>query len=88
MKKEITPDLKDKIEKFIRSEEKSISLPMIPISGFDDMLQEIGFDEMEMEGDETNGWQVDFWYYFIHPEFGKFCLGGSLHYGDFNFSRC
>jgi hypothetical protein len=36
---------------------------------------------------DNNGWQVDFWLYFTHPEKGKWCLSGSWYYGDYRLTK-
>jgi hypothetical protein len=63
----------------------STTLPMIPISVIEEMLKQEGFDDLELDNDNINGWQGDFWYYFKHPEKGMYCLSGSLFNGEFRF---
>jgi hypothetical protein len=78
----------DKLTIFLDSDMKSISLPyMIPISEFEKILLSFGFDKLELSGDETNGWQIDFWYIFKHPNLGTYILTGSLFYGDYCFAK-
>jgi len=80
-------DLKNKLEEFIKSDKECIDLDMLPISELGKILIELGFDKLELDGDETNGWQIDFWYKFNHSELGTYTLSGSLHYGNFKLSK-
>jgi hypothetical protein len=73
------------IKEFLESGEDSMQVPMIALSSFAKMLEVFGF--VETEEFETNGWEVDFWYYFESEKYGEYCLSGSLFYGNFNFSK-
>ena len=76
------------IIEFINSEDKILKFSeMLPIKVIEDILVRQGFNGLDLNGDETNGWQVDFWYNFNHPEKGKYTLSGSLHYGDFTLTK-
>jgi hypothetical protein len=67
---------------------EGIDLPFIGFMTLGDLLHEkFGFNEQNHEGDGTNGWQVDFWYYYTHPEMGEYCVSGSLAYGEFEFTK-
>lgn len=67
---------------------ESVDLPyMVPIRDFERVLKGLGFNKLEMDGEETNGWQVDFFYTFTHPKKGKYLLMGSLHYGNYKFTK-
>ena len=79
--------MKELLKKVIDGEVESIDITMTPICEIEDLLKSnFGAEDLELMGDETNGWQVDFWYYFELPE-GRFMLSGSLHYGNFKFSK-
>ena len=79
---------KKKIQDFIKSGEKELKFDfMLPIQCVEEALSEIGFDNLELDGDELNGWQVDFWYKFKSSEYGNYTLSGSLHYGDFSLKK-
>ena len=78
-KKEILDFLKNR-------ETQSLSIPMIPINNIKNFLGELGYDT-QTSSDDTNGWQVDFWYYFNKPGEEELCLSGSLWYGKFNLSK-
>tara|TARA_R110002073_G_scaffold3315_6_gene22350 strand:+ start:12104 stop:12358 length:255 start_codon:yes stop_codon:yes gene_type:complete len=61
-----------------------IDLPMIPIADVERILKRVGYDRLEEN--DTNGWQVDFWYYF-KKEDKSLCLSGSLFYGRYKLTR-
>lgn len=71
-------------EKFLKdpSSIDKISIPSVGLSQIDAALKKLGFERSEFDGGETNGWQVDFWYYYRSEEHGEICLSGSLWYGD------
>jgi len=71
----------------LRDVENKVKLPMYPIQFYKQVLQSLGFGMLEMEGEEINGWQIEFTYTFIHPDKGEYQLAGSLHYGDFKFTK-
>jgi len=76
--------MKKLIQDFIKSGEQEFKFQqMMPIRDIEDILKEIGFEDLELSGEETNGWQIDFWYTFQSSEYGVYELSGSLHYGDF-----
>ncbi len=85
----MTEELKLKIKKLIESgSEEVIDLEsMMPIRDMEDYLKTLGFKDLDINGDELNGWQVDFWYKFEHKKYGTYCLSGSLHHGDFKFGK-
>lgn len=73
------------IEQF--QKEEQFTIPMAGLFKISQELKDLGF----IEGDyDSNGWSVDFWHYFIHPELGKWMLTGSLWgYDDtFTFNKC
>ena len=78
-------NLKETIANFLTSDEKEISIPMVPIRDVETILkEEHGFNDLELDGGETNGWQIDFWYdFYKEGELKSITLHGSLHYGDF-----
>lgn len=81
-------ELKVLINSVLEEKVESVTLPyMVPIRDFERVLKSLGFKELELTGDEINGWQIDFFYYFKHPKKGKYLLHGSLHYGDFKFTK-
>jgi len=75
--------IRRKIKSFVESGEETLSFDdvLIPVGIIEDIMKDMEFT-FEMDGEETNGWQVDFWYYFNHPAFGKYCYQGSLFYGE------
>ncbi len=80
-------NLKELLLKVINGEQEKVPLPFTPIGDILDILEEEGFEQLELDGDETNGWQIDFWYKIQHLEKGLFQLSGSLYYGDMEFSK-
>lgn len=79
---------KEQIIDFVKSGERVLKFDtMLPISKVEDVLKSIGFKDLQLDGDETNGWQVDFWYTFSSEEYGDYMLAGSLHYGGFVLER-
>jgi len=80
-------NLKENIEDFLKGEMEALEIPMTPIRDVEEILKELGYNELELNGDETNGWQVDFWYYFYSETQPVLLLSGSLHYGDFKLSK-
>lgn len=79
---------KQQIQEFVKSGAKELKFDtMLPVRTVEDALTEIGFEELDLEGDETNGWQVDFWYYFKSTTYGTYMLSGSLHYGKFKLEK-
>lgn len=80
--------MKGVLQGFIESEStKEFSIPMIPVRTIEKLLIELGYDQLEMQGEETNGWQIDFWYYFKGTDKTTICMTGSLHYGNFKLSK-
>jgi hypothetical protein len=80
--------MKETIKKFLASGEGRLKLEtMIPISEMDSLMQEFGYDELETDGDETNGWQIDFWYTWNKKDRYSYTLSGSLFYGGFVLSK-
>ena len=76
--------MKEEIEKFINSNEVNLNFKqMLPIRDIEKILTDLGYNELELEGEETNGWQVYFWYRFNGENLPILCLSGSLHFGDF-----
>ena len=87
--------IKDEINKLVsefltNSEEYEVSLPLLPISEYAEILSELGFstlsesDSTNLMDDgndwDTNGWQVDFWWTIFRNK-ERFILRGSLFYG-------
>lgn len=74
--------MKELLEKVINGEAETVNLPFTPIEKIEGVLRELGINTEDCEAD-TNGWEIDFWYTYE----GKYELAGSLHYGDFSFSK-
>lgn len=49
---------------------------------FYNCLQEAGWKQDELTDFETNGWEVDFWNYWISPSGKCCCIEGSLWCGQ------
>lgn len=71
--------IKQTIEQFLRSNEKSISVPMYPITKYKEILEELGFIDLEQY--DTNGYQVDFWDCYDKDGI-RYCLSGDLWYRE------
>ena len=70
--------MKEIIEKFIASGENELDLEFQPLNNIASVLENLGFQNYNSD---TNGWDVDFWYY-RHPELGDYVMAGSLFYGS------
>lgn len=79
----------DKLREFIILQGETLELSeMIPISDIQDLFELEGY-QLEELNDNTNGWSIDFWYYFKHSEKARYCVSGSLWYGDFKiYKKC
>lgn len=65
-----------------------VEVPFVPINDISTILEEnLGFDELDLDGEETNGYSVDFWYTYNHKTRGKYSLNGSLWYGNFSMEK-
>lgn len=75
--------IKNHISFLLENPEQTINIPMISISDFEKIIsRDFGFEMDELNGDEINGWQVDFWYNFKKDNI-KLILEGSLYYGRY-----
>ncbi len=78
---------KDLIIDFINNNEvDTIEIDMFPVNDILSVLEKEGWEKHEHNGDETNGWQVDFWYY-VTKDTTNICLSGSLFYGNFKLTK-
>lgn len=77
--------LKQQIEVLIAKAIRKIELPMTPIRDVEKALEKFGYEMEDLDGN-TNGWEVDFWYWFKAENKPRLCLSGSLHYGKFTLS--
>lgn len=78
--------LEDEIRAFLTSEVESYSLSMCPVGDIDNELTKtFGYEREDLDGD-SNGWQVDFWYYYYKYN-KRICLSGSLWYGNFKLTK-
>lgn len=57
-----------------------------PLQVITECLESKGFLHNPDKSD-SNGWQIDFWEYYNHPELGEWCLSGSLWYGDYKLAK-
>lgn len=82
--------MKEKIKNYLDTHQKGEEFEfeeMLPIDDIQTILVELGFEGTHLEGEESNGWYVDFWYTFNHPEKGEYELSGSLWYGEFKLRK-
>ena len=74
--------MKDLLKQVINNEVNSVKIPFTPIKKIEILLNELGVNTNKIDLD-TNGWEIDFCYKYEN----KYQLSGSLHYGDFVFSK-
>lgn len=74
-------DIKQQIKEFVESFEQELALDFQPLDTFDELFRELGFKSFD--NIEINGWAIDFWRHYVHPEYGKYYIEGSLYYGNF-----
>ena len=60
---------------------KTLPVPRLPISEYVTIFNKLGYN-IELHGEEVNGWQVDFWYRFTKMGCKTIMLTGSLWYGE------
>jgi len=83
----ISNTIKQQLEQFFISGEKELKLDYtLPLIDFEELIKSLGFKE-DRDNFDTNGWEIDFWYYFEHPSYGNFCLSGSFWYGNFTITK-
>lgn len=75
---------KQLIEEFIKSTDKELSLPMMPIDDIDNIMQELGF--LDQDDYDINGWSCDFWKSYSDDSY-NIGFSGSLYYGQFKLSK-
>lgn len=75
----------DEISRFIHNQGDELNLEeMIPLDQIRKVFEKQGYKWEDLKDDgNLNGWSVDFWYYFSHPEKIRYCVSGSLWYGGF-----
>lgn len=78
----------DEIREFIFSQKDRLDIePMVPLYQIERQFKSQGYTRSIGDDGDTNGWQVDFWYTFCHPEKPHYTVSGSLWYGDFKIER-
>ena len=77
--------MREIIENFISSDIESIPLQTFPLDTYMQILEDNGYEREDLE-DNTNGFSIDFWYYF-KKDSSRLCLAGSLWYGDYSLSK-
>lgn len=70
--------IKQALLSVINGEVKEVNVPMLSIMKYSQILESLGLSFYDKE---INGWQIDFWVYFI-KEKQKFYLEGSLWYSS------
>lgn len=81
---------KEEIEAFLKSDLEEISIDFSEGWGsIQKVLTPLGYKELESDDfeDATNGWDVDFWYYWTHDSLQGLMVSGSLHRGDFKLNK-
>lgn len=84
MKDALKQVMKESVKTFMSDDSrKGYPIPMTPISEITEVLEELGYKQ-DKDKDDTNGWQIDFWYHYKNNGNKKaIMLSGSLHYGQF-----
>lgn len=78
---------KDILKNFLDSDYSTLDIDLIPVRELENMVQQLDPDfSMELDGSETNGWQIDFWYKY-NCLGTKFTYSGSLHYGQCSLTK-
>lgn len=72
-------ELKEKIQIFLDSEDNELNLDFIPLTYYDKVLEELGYECIDAD---TNECDVDFWYTYLKDE-TEVTLDGSLWNGSF-----
>lgn len=72
----------DEIREFIIDQSESFSICMRPLTEIEGVFENLGY-EKEYEENPLNGWEVSFWYHYIHPTRPRYTVTGSLWYGEF-----
>lgn len=80
-------NLKEQVQELLNSDNESVEIEMTPIQDIQSILNEFGYEDLDLDGEETNGWQIDFWYKFYKKDSPTLMVSGSLHYGDFKISK-
>ena len=81
----MTEELKEQIISFITNGkiDEKLEIPRLAMQDYEYLLQdEFGLEREESEYGDTNGWSVDFTYYFSADDL-KVCISGSLWYNAF-----
>jgi hypothetical protein len=55
----------------------TVAIPMIGLHTIDKLLKAEGWERVEMTGEEKNGWETDFWYYWTNSG-DKICVAGAI----------
>ena len=81
--------MEETIEEFLKSNNKSISIKMISVAEISSILSKLNYFQHEHNGDETNEWQVDFWYHFSNndDDTKQIIFAGSLYHGNFTLTK-
>ena len=88
-KKYMTTKQKDSIIKVLNGiASKSIDLNGCVPSEVHELVESFGYTCDIGDNLNTNGWDHDFWMYFLKDGEKKFCFSGSWYYGGSNFSVC
>ena len=65
----------------------TISIGVLPLYIYEDFLNSLGWEKEDCE-DNTNGWEIDFWYSYTKKESSfKLELSGSLYYGGYKINK-
>lgn len=76
----------NQLKKYLDSSDERIELPFHPLATWQEIFEECGI-KPDIEGFETNGWQVDFFWDLKDSNGGKHLFQGGLFYGDFEITE-
>lgn len=66
------------VKKIEKGHAESLHIKMQGMYDIEKELEELGYEHDPGDGDNTNGWEVDFWYRFVHPEKGTLVVSGGI----------
>jgi hypothetical protein len=75
------------VNDILKSGAQSVKIPMCPLSELVEKFKKHGYKWRELSGNELNGWEVDFWYYFDKKGHKSICFSGGLYRGDFKLTE-
>lgn len=73
---------------FIDCNAISFNVSVLALDNYEKVFKDLGWELEELNGEELNGWQVDFWYYFKNSKHDfRIMLHGSLWQGNYKLTK-